>query len=899
MSALLVALLAVATNLATNAVPQRFTRWTEDPWWTWGATTALALSVIVVGVTIQRLSSREPVKSAAVLATVRRLHNLPPRNRAFIGRDVAFERIEAGFAGGPVAVVAVHGLGGMGKSAIALELAHRGHESGRYAIAWWVRAETPSTLVEDIADLAPTLGLSASEDQDRTVRDVHAALRRRTDWLIVFDNVDGPDALRPWLPGGSGATLITSRFRGWGEMAAQVDLDTFTREESLAYLARAVGRYDPAAAGDLAQALGDLPLALVQATGYLDLRDLPIEAYLELYRDRDAAGRLLAEAVDGYPATVATTWLLHYERLAEDEPAALQLLRLCAFLDPEDIDLRLLLSVPDLLPAGLATAVARPFDHERVVGALIRSNLVTRIDGARIRMHRLVSQVTQLHLGDDAGAWAIQAAALVNRLFPIRPDDPVQWPRCAMLAAHASTVIKHTETLEVSDAQAKALFDRLGVYLQSQVHGDVEIYSLADAVVAADWRTSPVRFRYSHQVQHIAPRMLADRDRELAELAAFATTDDEPGYLWLRAGPWSGKTALLSWFALHPPARVRVLSFFVTARFAGHSDRSAFVDTVLEQLLALLGQPIPQFLVETNRERYLLGLLEEAAQFYRSRGEHLVLLVDGLDEDRGMHAGTDAHSIAALLPTHPPRGLRIIVADRSNTVLPADVPDDHSLRIPGIVRQLGTSAHARVLRADMERDLMSLLGAAESHDLLGLITAAGGGGLTASDLAELTDTTVWTVQNLLTARSFAEHNGDGAPVYWLAHQDLYEAALQTLGPTQLAEYRDILRGWAARYRTRGWPEDTPDYLLTSYPRMLHWSADAARLVDCVTDVARHDRMQQRFGDDTAAVEELDAASEAVAAWGDVVLVKRLAARRRALQWRTFLRRFGSVLRRST
>ncbi|WP_165939927.1 DUF7779 domain-containing protein [Saccharopolyspora aridisoli] len=876
--------MAAATNLATNAVPQQFTPWTEDPSWTWGTTTVLATLVILVGVALQRLSSPEPARPAAArtaeLDSVNPAHNLSPRDPAFIGRDAVFERIEAELRDGPVAVVAMHGLGGMGKSAIALELAYRGHESGRYSIAWWIHAETESTLVEDISELAPILGLSVSDDQDQTVKEVRAALRNRNDWLIVFDNVADPDAVRPWLPGGSGATLITSRFRGWSKLAVQVDLDRFTREESLAYLAGTVERYDPAAANELAQVLGDLPLALVQAAGYLDRRDLPIERYLELYRDRDAAGRLLAEAVDGYPDSVATTWLLHYDQLAEDEPAALQLLRLCAFLDPEDIDLDLLLSVPELLPPELV-ATASPIDYERVVGELARANLVTRMDKNRIRLHRLVSQVTRLQLEASAGEWALLAATLVNRLFPIHSHEPSQWPRCALLAAHASSVIEHNESLAVSDAQARALYDRLGVYLQTQVDGDVDVSSLGPA----DWRISPVRSRYSHQIQRIAPKMLAGRDRELADLAAFTTSEDEPSYLWLRAGAGSGKTALLAWFALHPPAGVRVVSFFVSARWAGQSDRSAFVENVIEQLVEILGQPMPAPLSEATHEAHLHALLEEAAQACRSRGERLVLLVDGLDEDRGGHTGSDAHSIAALLPTHPPRGLRIIVADRPNSAFPADVPAHHSLRVPGIVRPLtlNPDGGTKYLLAEMKQELRSLLGAVGNQEVLGLITAAGGG-LTVTDLAEITDTPAEALQDLINGCSFTKRSeGDRPPVYQLAHEQMHETVLQILGPRRIAKYRDALHSWADSYRVRKWPEDTPDYLLSTYPRMLHQYADVARLVDYVTDVARHDRMRQRFGGDAAAISEVDRALKAVAKCDNADLFKRLVARRKALQ----------------
>ncbi|MFJ8966687.1 NB-ARC domain-containing protein [Lentzea sp. NPDC102401] len=897
MSALLVALLAVATNLATNAVPDRFTRWTDDPWWTWGATVVLVGLVIVVAVALQRQSSSEPGQvPAECVGGARRLHNLPPRNPSFVGRDAVFDRIEAEFARGPVAVAAMHGLGGMGKSAIALELAHRGLTSGRYAIAWWVRAETESTLVEDFTDLAPALAVTPSADQDQTVEDVHAALQSRTDWLIVFDNVASPEDVRSFLPGGSGATLITSRFRGWGAVAVQIDIDRFTREESLVFLAGRGDRGDPAAADALAQALGDLALALVQATAYVDLHDLPIARYLELYRDRDSAGHLLAEAVDGYPASVATTWLLHYDQLDEDEPAALQLLRLCAFLDAEDIDLGIMLSVPDLLPPELAAAAVRSIDRERVVGALVRTHLVTRTDADRISVHRLVSQVTRLHLGPGAGAWARRAVALVNRLFPLRPQDVGQWPLCALLSAHASIVIEHAENLEVSDEQASSLFDRLGAYLQSQVGDDVEIYSTADAGTVDDAALSPVQSRYLNQIRRIAPQLLADRDRELADLAAFCTSDGEPGYLQLVAAPWSGKTALLSWFALHPPTGVRVVSFFVTGRLAGQDDRSAFVDNVIEQLLVMLGRESPVFLTEAGRDAAFLNLLGEAAQACFARGERLVLLVDGLDEDRGAGAGPATYSIAALLPADVPRGLRVVVGTRPHPPLPSDLPHHHALRAAGIVRHLNPSAHAQHLRVDMERELSEILnGGSSGPDVLGLITASGGG-LSVPDLRDLTGSPEQVIQEFVTRRIFAKTERNGVSVYSLAYAEGVDAASAGLGPARLAECRAALHAWADDCRARGWRDDTPDYLLAFYPQMLLVHADPKRLVDFATDVSRHKRMRQRFGDNESATSEVRTALEAVASPRNAELVVRLAARWAGLRWQTFLVDVRSALR---
>ena len=98
----------------------------------------------------------------------------------------------------------------------------------------------------------------------------------------------------------------------------------------------------------------------------------------------------------------------------------------------------------------------------------------------------------------------------------------------------------------------------------------------------------PAQSLYLHQVRRIAPPRLLGREAELVELAAFFPESTRE-YRWWRADAWAGKSAVMSWFVLHPPSRVRIVSFFVTARMAAQNDRGAFVENVLEQLQALLG----------------------------------------------------------------------------------------------------------------------------------------------------------------------------------------------------------------------------------------------------------------------------------------------------------------------
>ncbi|MEV7907772.1 hypothetical protein AB0P04_39800, partial [Streptomyces anulatus] len=387
------------------------------------------------------------------------------------------------------------------------------------------------------------------------------------------------------------------------------------------------------------------------------------------------------------------------------------------------------------------------------------------------------------------------------------------------------------------------------------IHGDVHVLS---APVA--------RSAYLQQVRRMAPRGLVARKTELAELAAFCTASGGSPYAWWQAPAWAGKSALMSWFVLHPPPGVQVVSFFVTARYAGQSDRGAFIDVVLEQLAEVARQPLPVVLSEATREAHLLDMLDRAAQVLREDGRRLTLVVDGLDEDRGVTTGPEAYSIAALLPARPPAGVRVLVAGRPSPPVPSDVPPDHPLRDHRIVRPLTKSVHAQVIRTDAERELKRLLrGDRAGQDLLGLITAAGGG-LSGPDLAELTGLADWEVEEHLhtvSGRTFGTRGRHwrpeaGSMVYLLAHEELQNTAVRYLGTKLLEDYRQRLHGWADRYRDRGWPVETPEYLLRGYHRLLQQTGDQARMVSLAVDQARHDRLLDVTGGDAAALTEISA-----------------------------------------
>ncbi|GAB3840187.1 hypothetical protein GCM10027610_047340 [Dactylosporangium cerinum] len=398
------------------------------------------------------------------------------------------------------------------------------------------------------------------------------------------------------------------------------------------------------------------------------------------------------------------------------------------------------------------------------------------------------------------------------------------------------------------------------------------------------------RSAYLETVRDIAPAGgLLDRADELNLMARFCAGAEQ--YLWWRAEPWTGKSALLSTFVLDPPDGVEVVSFFVTARLAAQSDSTAFTDALLDQLAALLGESVPPSLTGHARERHRATLLRTAADRAQQEGRQLVLVVDGLDEDRGAGIGSGLPSIASLLPratvNGTPDAVKVIVASRPDPPIPHDVPAGHPLRIvPPHTLHRSPHAGQTARRAGEELDGL-LVGGAAGREVIGVLAACGGG-LTLTDLEEVLDRPPYELEQLLTGvggRTVAarrDTTGQTAQqVYLFTHETLRVHAVRRLGPALLERHRQRIHAWAQGYEDRGWPDDTPRYLFRGYPLMVQEQADTARLVRLATDVARHDRMLSLTGGDAAALAELKSAQTLVMAADepDLLQLARIAMHR--------------------
>uniref|UniRef100_UPI001EF61417 FxSxx-COOH system tetratricopeptide repeat protein n=1 Tax=Frankia sp. Cj3 TaxID=2880976 RepID=UPI001EF61417 len=391
--------------------------------------------------------------------------NVEPRNPNFTGRDDLLARMRASLTGqGTTVVQALYGLGGVGKTQLAVEYAYR--YAGDYDLVWWIPAEEPALINDHLARLAGPLGIEGSVDAPDTADAVLAELANRRDWLLIFDNAEQPDDLAPYRLSGSGHVIVTSRHPGWGAFGRRVEVDVLERAESCVLLRRRIPALDDPTADTLAAELGDLPLALEQATSYMEHTAIPPGDYVRLFRLR-AEDMLARGQLTGYRRTLAAVWSLSISEAARIEPAAPALLNVCAYLAPDPIPVTVFTADPQCLPPLLRDAVSDEIRLAETIGALVRFSLLRRLpDG--LYLHRLVQAATRRSIpSEQRQQWSDAAAGLIRAAAPTDIDDaPDTWPVWQTLLPHVLTIVNHPTTDAPTPPTTGWLMHHAAVYLR-------------------------------------------------------------------------------------------------------------------------------------------------------------------------------------------------------------------------------------------------------------------------------------------------------------------------------------------------------------------------------------------------------------------------------------------------
>jgi tetratricopeptide (TPR) repeat protein len=418
---------------------------------------AVSLSGVQEAEAIERLrrllglSGRPPAESSAGAlrypGVEPRIFEAPARNAQFTGRAANLgelrERLGESVASG-VAQIVLQGLGGVGKTQVATEYVQRFRTD--YDLVWWIDCAESAFIDASLADLGERMrtvfGLNVvpsanAADVTRQVLDLLS--RGSLRWLLVFDNADEVDAIRPFVPAGGGHVLITSRNRAWSESGARLlPVDVFTRPESVTHLRQRVTSIARGEADQIASALGDLPLAVATTGALLAESAYTVSSFLEeLERQPDRTLTSIGLLSD-HPERVSRAWDVSLNRLREQSPAATRLLELCSITAPR-VSLNLIYT-PEM------ASLLEPFDAKlkdkmviaRVVQEINRLALIKLDRGVgELAVHVLVQEVVR----DRMGGRLLEARRDVHRiLVAARPrrdvDDPETWPRYRLIWPH-------------------------------------------------------------------------------------------------------------------------------------------------------------------------------------------------------------------------------------------------------------------------------------------------------------------------------------------------------------------------------------------------------------------------------------------------------------------------------
>lgn len=410
---------------------------------------------------------------------------IPTRNRNFTGRVEILARLREGASSRITAVLpeqdpddvpeqdpdnlqpqAVQGLGGVGKTAIAIEYAHR--YSSEYDLVWWIPSDQLPSVRGSLATLAGKLRLDspAATGIDGAISAVLDALRRGdpyTRWLLIFDNADQPEEINHLIPRGPGDVLITSRNHRWQAVIDTVPMDVFVRQESMDFLRKRVPRgLSEVDADRLAGKLGDLPLALEQAGAMLSETGMPIDEYLRLL-DEHVTGIMAEGKSPDYPLSMTAAWKLSVATLRDRLPQALELLRCCAFFGPEPIPRNVFRRGAQPTGSAVAEVISNPILMSSAIRELGRYALVT-LDGSLVKVHRLIQALLRDELTEEEqAAYRHEAHLILAAAAPDNPDDAKTWPRFKELLPHVNS--EYTELTKSREPAVRDLARGMMRYL--------------------------------------------------------------------------------------------------------------------------------------------------------------------------------------------------------------------------------------------------------------------------------------------------------------------------------------------------------------------------------------------------------------------------------------------------
>jgi tetratricopeptide (TPR) repeat protein len=551
--------------------------------------------------------------------------NIPVRVPThFMGRDDALAAIETAFCHqGRVAITTLHGLRGVGKTALAAAYAER-HRTD-YRAMWWIRAQAETTMRADLVGLGVRLGwVIHDQKEEPALVAVMEHLRHEGEGiLLIYDNAPDADALATYLPrGGAARVLVTSNAHDWRVVAEPVEIRVWPREIGADYLIKRTGHVEERATAEtLSEALGGLPLAHEMAAGYCEYLGVSLAEY---YRRFEAATTKFLDYKDFAPTeyyekrTVAGTFQLAIEEASKRHPAAEPLIVHAALLALEPIPLFLFAEAREKFGEPLASALAGD-GLDDAVAVLRRFALIDRetiadereptIETDIVRLHRLVREVAAARRVGEAREGA--RCALIKSVAAVYPsaifDDPATWPRVRRLDGLALALVSGDAAIpKGAEDEAIGLLSQLGSYRYE--------------VLAAYAQVSPLYERALNISEKIYGPDHPDVVKCLGNFAALLGTMNRP----TEAEPLFRRALAITERSFGPDDPELAHSLSNLAALLGDTNRPGEAEPLLRQALAIdektYGPNHPDVAADLHNLAKLLGntnRLAEAERFVR------------------------------------------------------------------------------------------------------------------------------------------------------------------------------------------------------------------------------------------------------------------------------------------
>jgi tetratricopeptide (TPR) repeat protein len=412
------------------------------------------------------------------------MRNIPyERNPLFTGREDVLKRLHTALSAGKTTALtqpqAISGLGGIGKTQTAVEYAYRYQDD--YNFILWIKAESRESIISDFVTTAHLLNLpeQLEQEQSRIVEAVKRWLQDNTGWLLIFDNADDLAMVQGFLPsGGKGHILLTTRAHATGRIAQRIEIAKMEQKEGALFLLhrttlldanasiKHAARADQQTAREIVQAMDGLPLALDQAGAFIEETRCSLSDYLQFFQTRQAdllqrRGRLATD----HPDSVAATWSHSFENVQKANHAAAELLRLCAFLDPDGIQEEIITEGASELGPNLQPVAADLVKLNEVIGVLLIYSLVHRSQDHSLTVHRLVQIVLKHAMNKNMlRRWAERAVRAVNHAFP--EVEYENWLHCQQFIPHVLACKTLIEQWDMAFPEAAQLLYNAGFYLR-------------------------------------------------------------------------------------------------------------------------------------------------------------------------------------------------------------------------------------------------------------------------------------------------------------------------------------------------------------------------------------------------------------------------------------------------